>query len=215
MLFLLVLLCLLRHSTIPLVAYDRDNEIVYKPLHEVRLSACTTIAATLQGGTGTEEESDANNIVLMRHGAFCRPSDRRTSGRREPGGVFLARLDLSRESSVRLRRSRHGLWFRLAFSTTSSASLILQSMNIPISRSVLYGHLRQQHLLASSRAGAAARVCEIIRWSLFGPDVTALQLVADVLESAFVQGGEEKPKRKATDADHRANRGGQDLSRHA
>ncbi len=69
----------LRHSTISLVADERDKEIVFRPLHESPIVSvhdyCCHIA---RGGPGAEEESDANNIVLMRHGAFSRHFGRRT-----------------------------------------------------------------------------------------------------------------------------------------
>jgi YHS domain-containing protein len=52
------------------VADNRDKELVFRPLHESPIVSvhdyCCHIA---RGGPGDEEESDANNIVVMRHGA--------------------------------------------------------------------------------------------------------------------------------------------------
>jgi hypothetical protein len=80
------------------VAYDRDKDIVYRPLYESLIISvhdyCCHIA---QSGPGAEEESDANNIVLMRHGAFARHFGRRTTTADVNQAVFF-----SRESTYRV-----------------------------------------------------------------------------------------------------------------
>lgn len=62
------------------MAYDRDKDIVFRALYESPILSmhdyCCHIA---RSGPGVEEESDANNIVLMRHGAFARHFGRRTA----------------------------------------------------------------------------------------------------------------------------------------
>ena len=59
--------------TIILVAYERDKEIVFRPLYESPIVSVHDYCCHIErGGPGAEEESDANNIVLMRHGAFSR-----------------------------------------------------------------------------------------------------------------------------------------------
>lgn len=77
---------------------ERDKEIVYRPLYESPIVSvhdyCCHIA---QGGPGGEEISDANNIVLMRHGAFSRHFGRRTFTADVNQAVFF-----SRESTYRV-----------------------------------------------------------------------------------------------------------------
>jgi hypothetical protein len=85
------------------VGNERDKDIVYRPLYESPIISvhdyCCHIA---QGGPGAEEESDANNIVLMRHGAFARHfGPPHYYSRCEPGRVSSRReSDVSREYPV-------------------------------------------------------------------------------------------------------------------
>ena len=70
----------------------RDKEIVFRPLHESPIVTvhdyCCHIA---RSGPGDEEESGANNIVLMRHGAFSRHFGRRTVTADVNQAVFFSR----------------------------------------------------------------------------------------------------------------------------
>ena len=81
------------------MAYDRDKDIVYRPLYESPIITvhdyCCHIA---QSGPGAEEESDANNIVLMRHGAFARHFGRRTTTADVNQAVFFSRASTYRVS---------------------------------------------------------------------------------------------------------------------
>ncbi len=55
------------------MGYEREKEIVFWPLYESPIVSVHDYCCHIErGGPGAEEESDANNIVLMRHGAFSR-----------------------------------------------------------------------------------------------------------------------------------------------
>jgi hypothetical protein len=54
-----------------------------------------------------EEGSEINNIVLMRHGAFASILAWRCETADVNQAVFFSGFDLSRQSSGRVRRSRH------------------------------------------------------------------------------------------------------------
>ncbi len=73
------------------MSYDRDKDIVFRPLYESPIITvhdyCCHIA---RSGPGAEEESDANNIVLMRHGAFARHFGRRTTTADVNQAVFFS-----------------------------------------------------------------------------------------------------------------------------
>lgn len=187
------------------MAYDRDNEILYKPLHESPIVSvhdyCCHIA---QGGPGVEEESDANNIVLMRHGAFSRHFGRRTVTADVNQAVFF-----SRDSTYRVShpsdcgdrgtvftvspRVLNDIVRELDPSIDEHPDQPFRFFTGPCDSSVFWRHRELVQRLETAETNPLEPL-----WA----DVTALQLVADVLESAFVQRGAEKPKRKATGADH-------------
>ena len=57
-----------------------ERDIVYRPLYESPIISVHDYCCHIErSGPGAEEESDANNIVLMRHGAFARHFGRRTT----------------------------------------------------------------------------------------------------------------------------------------
>ena len=187
------------------MAYDRDNEILYKPLHESPIVSvhdyCCHIA---QGGPGVEEESDANNIVLMRHGAFSRHFGRRTVTADVNQAVFF-----SRDSTYRVShpsdcgdrgtvftvspRVLNDIVRELDPSIDEHPDQPFRFFTGPCDSGVFWRHRELVQRLETAETNPLEPL-----WA----DVTALQLVADVLESAFVQRGAEKPKRKATGADH-------------
>jgi len=191
-------------GTITFVGYERDREIVFRPLYESPIVSvhdyCCHIA---QGGPGGEEESDANNIVLMRHGAFSRHFGRRTVTADVNQAVFF-----SRESTYRVShpadcgdrgtvftvspRVLNDIVRELDPSIDEHPDQPFQFFTGPCDSSVFWRHRELVQRLET------ADQLEPL-WA----DVTALQLVADVLESAFVHRGvERKPRREGTDADH-------------
>jgi AraC family transcriptional regulator len=156
-----------------------------------------------RGGPGDEEESDANNIVLMRHGAFSRHFGRRTVTADVNQAVFF-----SRESTYRVShpsdcgdrgtvftvspRVLNDIVRELDPSIDEHPDQPFRFVTGPCDSSVFWRHRELVQRLES------AEPLEPL-WA----DVTALQLVADVLESAFVQRSiARKPKRQATGADY-------------
>ena len=186
------------------MADNRDKELVYRPLHESPIVSvhdyCCHIA---RGGPGDEEASEANNIVLMRHGAFSRHFGRRTVTADVNQAVFF-----SRESTYRVShpsdcgdrgtvftvspRVLNDIVRELDPSIDEHPDQPFRFVTGPCDSNVFWRHRELVQRLDS------AEPLEPL-WA----DVTALQLVADVLESAFVQRGvAPKPKRQGTDADH-------------
>jgi AraC family transcriptional regulator len=189
------------------VAYDRDKEIDFRPLHESPIVSvhdyCCHIA---RGGPGAEEESNANNIVLMRHGAFSRHFGRRTVTADVNQAVFF-----SRDSTYRVSHPSdcgdRGTVFTVSPrvlndivrevdpSVDEHPDRPFRFFTGPCDSTVFWRHRELVQRLESAETNPLEPL-----WA----DVTVLQLVADVLESAFVQRGvaARKPKREATDADH-------------
>ncbi|HEV8187874.1 MAG TPA: AraC family transcriptional regulator [Pyrinomonadaceae bacterium] len=186
------------------MGYERDKEIVFRPLYESPIVSvhdyCCHIA---QGGPGAEEESDANNIVLMRHGAFSRHFGRRTTTADVNQAVFF-----SRESTYRVShpsdcgdrgtvftvspRVLNDIVRELDPSIDEHPDQPFRFVTGPCEARVFWRHRELVQRLES------ADQLEPL-WA----DVTALQLVADVLESAFVRlDVRPQPRREATDADH-------------
>ena len=188
------------------MAYDRDKDIVYRPLYESPIISvhdyCCHIA---QSGPGVEEESDANNIVLMRHGAFARHFGRRTTTADVNQAVFF-----SRESTYRVShpsdcgdrgtvftvspRVLNDIVRELDPSIDDHPEQPFRFFTGPCDSHVFWRHRELVQRLESAESNPLEPL-----WA----DVTALQLVADVLESAFVKHGvTRKPKREGTDVDH-------------
>jgi AraC family transcriptional regulator len=186
------------------VAFERDKEIVFRPLYESPIVSVHDYCCHIeQGGPGAEEESDANNIVLMRHGAFSRHFGRRAVTADVNQAVFF-----SRESTYRVShpaecgdrgtvftvspRVLNDIVRELDPSIDDHPDHPFQSFTGPCDSNVFWRHRELVQRLES------ADPLEPL-WA----DVTTLQLVADVLESAFVQRGvARKPRREGTDADH-------------
>ena len=188
------------------MADDRDKELVFRRLYESPIVSvddyCCHIA---QGGPGVEEESDANNIVLMRHGAFSRHFGRRTVTADVNQAVFF-----SRESTYRVShpsdcgdrgtvftvspRVLNDIVRELDPSIDEHPSQPFRFVTGPCDSSVFWRHRELVQRLETAESDPLEPL-----WA----DVTALQLVADVLESAFVHRGvARKPKRQGTTADH-------------
>jgi hypothetical protein len=83
------------------VAYERDKEIVYRPLYESPIISVHDHCCHIErSGPGGEELSDSNNIVLMRHGAFARHFGRRAVTADVNQAVFFSRSTLLRRQGA-------------------------------------------------------------------------------------------------------------------
>ena len=193
-------------STIALVPDDREKEIVFRPLHESPIVSVHDYCCHIErSGPGAEEASDGNNIVLMRHGAFSRHF-----GRRRVTADVNQALFFSRDSTYRVShpadcgdrgtvfsvspRVLNDIVRELDPSIDEHPEQPFRFVTGPCDSRIFWRHRELVQRLET----AASNPLEPL-WA----EVTALQLVADVLESAFVQRGvERKPKRQGTDADH-------------
>lgn len=184
--------------------YDRDKEIIFRSLYEGPILSvddyCCHIA---QSGPGGEEMADGNNIVLMRHGAFARHFGRRAVTADVNQAVFFSRHSTYRVSHPSDCGDR-GTVFTVSPRVLND---IVRELDPSIDE-----HPDQPFRFVTGPCDSRVfwRHRELVQ-RLEGPepleplwaDVTALQLVADVLESAFVHSGRvRKPKRDGTDADH-------------
>lgn len=184
----------------------RDKEIVFRPLYESPIVSVHDYCCHIErSGPGDEEESDVNNIVLMRHGAFSRHFGRRTVTADVNQAVFF-----SRDSTYRVSHPAdcgdRGTVFTVSPRVLNDIVRELDPsiddhpdqpflfVTGPCDSSVFWRHRELVQRLESAESEPLEPL-----WA----DVTALQLVADVLESAFVQRGvARKPKKVGTDADH-------------
>ena len=181
-----------------------DKEIVFRPLYQSPIVGVHDYCCHIErSGPGAEEESDANNIVLMRHGAFARHFGRRTTTADVNQAVFF-----SRESTYRVShpadcgdrgtvftvspRVLNDIVRELDPSIDDHPDQPFRFFTGPCDSGVFWRH---RELVQRLESGDPLEPL----WA----DVTALQLVADVLESAFVKHGvTRRPKREGTDADH-------------
>ena len=188
------------------MAYERDKEIIFRPLYESPIVSVHDYCCHIeQGGPGSEEISDANNIVLMRHGAFSRHFGRRTITADVNQAVFF-----SRDSTYRVShpadcgdrgtvftvspRVLNDIVRELDPSVDEHPDQPFRFFTGPCDSSVFWRHRELVQRLESADVNPLEAL-----WA----DVTALQLVADVLESAFERRGvEHKPRREGTGADH-------------
>ena len=185
---------------------DRDKEIVFRALYESPIISVQDYCCHIdQTAPGAEEESDANNIVLMRHGAFSRHFGRRTVTADVNQAVFF-----SRDSTYRVSHPSdcgdRGTVFTVAPRVLNDIVRELDPsihdhpdqpfrfFTGPCESEVFWRHRELVQRLEAAETNPLEPL-----WA----DVTALQLLADVLESAFVQRGvSRKPRREGTDVDH-------------
>jgi len=172
----------------------------HSPIVRVREYTCTA----RRSGPGAEEHSDSNNIVLMRHGAFCKHFGRRTTTADVNQAVFF-----SKESTYRVSHPAdcgdRGTVFVVAPRVLNDIVRELDPavddrpdrpfpfVTGPCDTSAYWRHRE----LVQRLEAAANQPLEPI-WA----DVTALQLVADVLESAFERHRPSRKRRCATENDH-------------
>jgi len=181
-----------------------DKEIVFRPLYQSPIVSVHDYCCHIErSGPGAEEESDANNIVLMRHGAFARHFGRRTTTADVNQAVFFSRASTYRVSHPAdcgdrgtvftvSPRVLNDIVRELDPSIDDHPDQPFRFFTGPCDSNVFWRHRELVQRLES------AEPLEPL-WA----DVTALQLVADVLESAFVKHGvTRRPKREGTDADH-------------
>jgi AraC-like DNA-binding protein len=189
------------------MANDKEqSERIYRTLHESPIiSVHDYCCHSTQGGPGGEEESTLNNIVLMRHGAFAKHFGSRAVTADVNQAIFFSKGSTYRVShpddcgdrgtvfSVS-PRVLNDIVRELDASVDEHPDQPFQFITGPCSSEVF---VRHRHLVQRLEQ-ADVQPLEPL-WA----DVTALQLVADVLESAFSKRGiARKSKRLGTAKDH-------------
>ena len=183
-----------------------QNLLSYRPLYESPIVGVHDYCCHIpQSGPGREEVSHANNIVLMRHGAFSRHFGRQRVTADVNQAVFF-----SSDSTYRVSHPAdcgdRGTIFTVAPRVLNDIVRELDPsiddhpeqpfrfVTGPCDTRIFWRHRELVQRLESAESNPLEPL-----WA----DVTALQLVADVLESAFVQHDlPRQKKRTGTGADH-------------
>jgi AraC-like DNA-binding protein len=184
---------------------DRDAApLTFHTLHEsATLSLCDYRCRARRSGPEAEEWSVSNDIVLMRHGAFCKHFGRRMVTADVNQAVFFSRGSRYRVSHPADCGDR-GTVFRLAPEVLND---IVRGLDpsvderpgepLPFVTSPCEPHVFKKHRALVQAIEGSAAVDPL--WV----DVTALDLVARVLESAFARReGPRRRRRTGTDRAH-------------
>ena len=184
-----------------------DEKLTFKSLYQSSLLSVHDYSCTHgQGGSASDEQSDVNSIVLMRHGAFLRHFGRNAVIADVNQAVFF-----SKESTYRVShptdcgdrgtlftispRVLNDIVRELDPSVDEHPTLPFPFASGPCDVSLFFRHRELVRRL---------EVADTEPLEPLWADVTALQLVADVLAGAFAQHSESSVSRKEeTRKDHR------------
>jgi len=172
------------------------------PLVHVRDYVCSAA----RGGPAAEEESTQNNVVLMRRGAFCRHFGRERVTADVNQAVFFSKHAVSRVSHP-VDCGDRGTVLSIAPRVLNDIVRELDptidehpERPFPFHTGPCDTALFWRHREFVRRLEETAEKPLEPLWA----DITALQLVADVLDAAFArQGTPKKPRRAGTADDHR------------
>jgi AraC family transcriptional regulator len=183
-----------------------EDMLTFRLLHDgpiVRIQDYRCLAC--RGGPATEEYSGSNHVVLMRHGAFCKHVGRRSVTADVNQAIFFSQGSTYRVSHPADCGDR-GTVFALSPRVLSDIVRALDPsvddrpdrpfpfVTGPCDPSIFWRHRELSRMLNAARSHPVDSL---------QTDVTALQLVADVLESAFRRRGQPRGRRRSgTDADH-------------
>lgn len=184
-----------------------ENPLSYRSLYSSPIVSVNDYCCrTSCSGPADEEQSSVNNIVLMRNGAFCKHFGRRSVTADVNQAVFFSKGSTYRVS--------HPADFGDRGTVFAPSPRVLNDIVRELDPSV-DDHPEQPFpfVIGPCESGLFWRHRELVQrleaaesdpleplWA----DVTALQLIADVLEAAFARRGLlPKPRRNGTDADHR------------
>jgi AraC-like DNA-binding protein len=188
------------------MSHRHEDLLTFRPLyqgpivgmHGYRCRAC-------RGGPAAEESSDDNSIVLMRRGAFCKHFGRRSVTADVNQAVFFARGSTYRVSHpadcgdrgtvlVVAPRVLVDIVRTLDPSVDDRPDRPFPFVTGPCEPGVFWRHRE----LARRLEAAGTHPIDPLE-----TEVTAIQLVADVLEAAFARQGLPRWRRRdGTDADH-------------
>ncbi len=185
-----------------------ENPITYRALYESPILKVDDYRCRIsRGGPAAEEHSDSNNIALMRHGAFCKHFGRRNVTADVNQAVFFSKGSTYRVSHPADCGDR-GTGFVLSPAVLNDIIRELDPsiddhperpfpfVTGPCDSGVFWRHRELIQRLETAESDPLDPLCA---------EVTALQLIADVLEAAFARHGRRVPqvrRRNDTDADH-------------
>jgi AraC-like DNA-binding protein len=171
------------------------------PIINVRDYSCRAC----RHGPAAEEYSDRNNIVLMRHGAFCKHFGRRNTTADVNQAVFFSKDSVYRISHPADCGDRGTVFDVSPRVLTDIVRELSPSVDAhpdkpfpfvlgPCTSGLFWRHRQLVQRLEDAKTHPLEPL-----WA----DVTALRLIADVLEAAFARHGLRRKRRRAgTDADH-------------
>lgn len=188
----------------PAAPVSPESRIAFTTLYESPLIGVHDYRCTLeQGGPAAEEESGEDNIVLMRHGAFCKHFEGRSVTANVNQAAFFSKgstyrvshpTDCGDRGTVFAVTSRvlRDIVRELDPSVDEHPDDLFPFLTGPCTADVFWRH--RELVMRLERAEPLEHL-----WA----DVTALQIVADVLEHAFASfGSPGRARRKDTAADH-------------
>jgi AraC-like DNA-binding protein len=183
-----------------------DDLLTYRSLYESPLvSLRDYVCRACKGGATAEEQCCGNNIVLMRHGAFCKHFGRRTVTADVNQSVFFSKGSSYRVSHpaecgdrgtvfVASPRVLCDIIRELDPSVDDRPDRPFPFVTGPCDSAVFWRHRQIVQRLEAA---------DIAPLEPLWADVTALQLIADVLDAALAQNGQPRRRyRNGTDTDH-------------
>jgi AraC-like DNA-binding protein len=188
------------------MALRPENPLTFRVLYDSPLVRVRDYCCRIgRGGPAGEEHSGSNDIVLMRHGAFCKHFGRRSVTADVNQAIFFAAGSTYRVSHpadcgdrgtvfVAAPRVLRDIVRELDPSTDDHPERPFPFVTGPCDANVFWRHRELVRRLESADSDPLEPL-----WA----DATAVQLLADVLEAAFARHGlPRRRSRKGTDADH-------------
>ncbi|MCI0389714.1 MAG: AraC family transcriptional regulator [Acidobacteria bacterium] len=191
------------------MSHPLENPLTFRSLYDSPLVSVSDYCCRIScGGPGDEEHADANQIVLMRHGSFSKHFGRRSVTADVNQAVFF-----SKDSTYRVSHPAdcgdRGVVFIPSPRVLGDIIRELDPLSddrperpFPFVTGPCDSDLFWRHREFVQRLEAAGSDPLEPLWA----DVTALQLIADVLEAAFTRhdlaSPSDKRRRDGTDADH-------------
>ena len=183
-----------------------ENVLVFRSLHESPIVSVQDYCChASRSGPASEENCETNNIVLMRHGAFSKHFGRRSVTADVNQTVFFSKgssyrvghpADCGDRGTVFIPSPRvlNDIVRKLDPSIDEHPEGPFPFVTGPCASGVFWRHRELVQRLEASESEPLESL-----WA----DVTALQLVADVLEASFARHGQpRRSRRTSTDADH-------------
>lgn len=194
------------------MALPHENPLTFRSLYESPLVGVRDYTCRInQGGPGGEEQSDANQIVLMRHGAFCKHFGKRSVTADVNQAVFFSLHSTYRVSHPVVCGDRGTILAPTPRVLTDIVRELDPTIDDHPERPFSFvtgpcaGELFWRHRELVMRLEAVADSHGALQLEPLWADVTALQLIADVLDAAFTRhglAGKKTPRRNGTAAEH-------------